>query len=318
MPQKGVQNKCRLYAKLINDKDENNLSHFIQAELFAPFAAQFKKKIYLPLMLFYDEFECNNPLGSHAGVDKLGAIYTSLMCLPPEFHSKLENCFVTLLCNGDDRKEFGNRLTFSPLIQELKELLKTPIYVTTKGQEVFLAFFLLTGDNLGLHEVQGFVASFVANFPCRICNMPKWLLQTSNKMYESLLRTVDSYNVDLLINDVSKTGINEECVFNEISTFHCILNAVVDIMHDIYEGVCRYVLCKLIIYYNKVKKYFTYKQLNNLIGAFNFGLILNGDRPPFIKKKKVKKKFIRIYGITNLLIYKVFWFDNWTYSYNKR
>ena len=45
----------------------------------------FRDKFVVPLYIYYDEFECNNPLGSHARVHKLGAVYVSLRCFPIEF-----------------------------------------------------------------------------------------------------------------------------------------------------------------------------------------------------------------------------------------
>ena len=56
------------------------------------------------------------------------------------------------------------------------------------------------------------------------------------------LRTVDAYNEDALLNDSSKTGIKEECCYNSIPSFHVSQNVYCDIMHDLLEGVCRYVM----------------------------------------------------------------------------
>jgi len=78
--------------------------------------------IVLPLILFYDAFETQNPLGGHAGNNKMGATYFSLPCIPPQFSSKLDNIFLTLLFNENDRIEFGNKNAFLPFIKELKFL----------------------------------------------------------------------------------------------------------------------------------------------------------------------------------------------------
>lgn len=37
----------------------------------------------LPIALFFDDFEINNPVGSHKSIHKLGAVYLSLIGLPP-------------------------------------------------------------------------------------------------------------------------------------------------------------------------------------------------------------------------------------------
>ena len=142
-------------------------------------------------------------------------------------------------------KKFGNKNTFSPLIEVSKQLLKASFYITISGKEVSLSYLLLTSDNKGLHKLQRFVEIFFANFSCRICKMTKKLLQTSRELRQTIVRTIDDYNADLLINNVSLTGVNDECVFNEIFTLDYILNALVDIMHDIYKGICKYVMSTL-------------------------------------------------------------------------
>lgn len=52
---------------------------------------QFSNKTTFPLFLYYDDFEVNNPLGTHANSQKLGTIYLSLACFPTELSSSLEN-----------------------------------------------------------------------------------------------------------------------------------------------------------------------------------------------------------------------------------
>lgn len=49
--------------------------------------------LYLPLLIYGDDFEPNNPLGSHSSIQKIGGIYGSLMCLPEYQASKLFNIF---------------------------------------------------------------------------------------------------------------------------------------------------------------------------------------------------------------------------------
>ena len=50
-----------------------------------------------PYVLYYDEMESGNPLGSHKGTHKVGMVYASLRCLPPHTYSKLENIFFCFL-----------------------------------------------------------------------------------------------------------------------------------------------------------------------------------------------------------------------------
>jgi len=102
--------------------DSHCVSNIIQSELWKNLSHNFYDNLVLPLIIYYDEFETNNPLGDHAGVHKMGAIYFSLPCMPPEARAKLDNIFLTLLFLNKDREVYGNEATFRPLINELQIL----------------------------------------------------------------------------------------------------------------------------------------------------------------------------------------------------
>lgn len=65
------------------NKDKNVLSSIIQGQLWKKIENIYGNKIVFPLLLFYDDFEPNNPLGSRAVIYKIGAVYISLACIPP-------------------------------------------------------------------------------------------------------------------------------------------------------------------------------------------------------------------------------------------
>lgn len=62
----------------------------------------------LPLFMFFDDYESGNALSSYAGINKLGAVYITVACLPPHLASSLENILLVLLFRSNDRKQFGN------------------------------------------------------------------------------------------------------------------------------------------------------------------------------------------------------------------
>lgn len=95
-----------------------------------------------PLFLYFDEFEPNNPLGSHRGIAKCGAVNVSIPCLPPEFQSKLDNIFLFSLFNTLDREKFKNDSIFSKIIEELDFLETTGITVNDGQLELQIYFSL--------------------------------------------------------------------------------------------------------------------------------------------------------------------------------
>lgn len=83
-----------LWKNLVNNSNEND------------------SVIQVPLILYFDDFESGNPLGSHAGQYKLGAVYVSVATVPPEKSSRLENIFLAQLFYSRDRATFGNKVIF--------------------------------------------------------------------------------------------------------------------------------------------------------------------------------------------------------------
>lgn len=83
---------------------------------------QCKKKLLFPLYVYYDEIECGNPLGSHSGRHKYGAVYASIACLPPAIASKLSSILFVGLINSNDKKSTNNKTVFKTIITELNFL----------------------------------------------------------------------------------------------------------------------------------------------------------------------------------------------------
>jgi len=183
--------------------ESNGISNIIQAELFKKLQEKYPNRTIIPLIFYYDEFEVNDPLGSQTGTRKIGAVYYSLSCLPPNVRSHLVNIQVALLFNSIDRKEFGNRKTFLPLIKELKFLHTHPVYKTNDNIDIYVNCRLFVADNLGRHEIGGFVQSFSANNPCSVCKISRNELLSAIYEKPELLRNIDNYKFDVEKNDVS-------------------------------------------------------------------------------------------------------------------
>lgn len=196
---------------------------------------------------------------AHKMAHKIGAVYYFLPCVLPNAQSQLDNILIVLLFNSNNRKEFGNRNIFLLLIKELKFLHIHPVYTTNDNIDIYVNCYLFVADNLGRHEIGDFVQSFSANNPCSTCKISRNELLSATYEKLELLRNVENYELNVKKNDVSTTGINEECVFNEIEDFHILENSALDIMHDIYEGICEYDLSQILLYYIVNLKLFRFK-----------------------------------------------------------
>lgn len=177
-----------------------------------------------------------------------------------------------LLFNSKDREEFLNEKVLEPLLKELKFLEESGISVQTKEgvKNVKFVLGLVIGDNLGVHQICGFVECFQANYPCKFCKASKEQIATMTEVNERLISNVHNYEADILTNDVSRTGVNSRCEFNKLNSFHITSNYCVDPMHDLAQGVIKYVMGFVISDFVK-KKYFSLYDLNNRIRMFDFG-----------------------------------------------
>ncbi|CAG5073528.1 Protein of unknown function [Cotesia congregata] len=100
-------------------------------------------KLLLPLVLYHDDYETNNPLGSHRGLAKTGAVYINIPCLPPNLQSNLENIFVPLLFNSLDEKDFSYQIILNKLLEELKELQTTGLILFENTPSEKTIFFFI-------------------------------------------------------------------------------------------------------------------------------------------------------------------------------
>lgn len=249
----------------------------------------------MPIFLFFDDYEVGNPLGSHSGIHKLGAVYVSIPCLPPHRQSSLNTIFLTLLFHSSDRQKFGNNIIFKPIIEELNFLRATGIDIDTDNFKGNIKFELglITGDNLGIHSITGFVESFSSNYVCRICKVKKGEMRRQCYADESLTRNVEQYHLDVIEGDVSNSGIKEICVWHDVLGFNVLDNVGVDIMHDLLEGVCKYDLSFLLLYYVQDLKFFSLQVLNERIICFDYGPD-KGSKPSILFIEHLKKNTLKL------------------------
>ncbi|XP_031358295.1 uncharacterized protein LOC116182914 isoform X1 [Photinus pyralis] len=271
------------------------ISNIVQTEFWKNKIKGFESRsLVLPLFVYFDEYESGNPLGSHSGIHKLGAVYFSLPFLPIRYRAKLENIFLCLLFHSSDLKDFGSKIIFSKLIEDCNHLESSGITVniSNKYYTIYFSIALLLGDNLGLNTMLGFTQSFRSNYYCRFCKcsrveMEKLVIQCDNKM-----RNQNNYRKDVHVNNISETGIKEECVFNTIKSFHVTENYSVDISHDIFEGVAAYDIAEILYQFVFVDKILSVEIINTRIKYFNYGK--ESNKPPLISLENLKKKKLRM------------------------
>ncbi|XP_034234282.1 uncharacterized protein LOC117641236 [Thrips palmi] len=285
------------------ESNDKTIDNFMQCPLWKSKKSGYSADdIVLPLFVFIDDCQYNNALGSHS--KSLGACYTSLPFLPEECQSTLDNIILALLYKSCYRKMFGDDKIFDPLIAELTFLEKEGILVSTEHglQRVFFVTGLLLGDNKGLNSLLGFTECFTANHCCRFCKSHRNTMHYQSVEDPSTLRTLESYNADLITNDVSLTGLKYESVFNKVPSFHVTSNLAVDSFHDLAEGACHNVLRHLLNHC--IPNYFTLDILNDRLNLFDYGPC-ETNRVPEITEKSLSSDKLKLSGSETLLFIKI-------------
>lgn len=245
--------------------------NFCQGPLWQQKSAPFRAegRIVLPYFLYADETEMNNGLGPHASPSF--QVYYSFPFLD---QSPL---FTAAIIEKEVYKKYGNTRCLRPILEVLKSLEIDGIEILTSAgiKQVHFVLGLVLGDNAGINKMLGF-KSCAATCGCRFCKMPQKDLKVTSKLDKNLLRSKASYAVDSVSADDS-SGVAEACVFHLLPSFHVQENFFVDVMHDWFEGVSRYLLVHILNYCIKIKCYFTLAQLNLLKNSFSYGEIEIGN-----------------------------------------
>lgn len=264
-------------------RGSNTFTNIVQSPIWRNIErTHFQNKLVLPLILYYDDAEADNGMGSHAGVHSLGMVYYQIPCIPQHLLSLLDNIFVAMVFLTSDYHR-GNEETFRLIINDLKDLETEGIQVITDNQvyQIHFAMPLLIGDNKGINTVTGYVGCFTANYYCRICKEHRNVMRTQLRENRNVLRNPENYALDILVNNYTLTGIKRQCLWNELNSFHATVNVGVDFMHDIFEGVCHYVLVPVLSGLIR-QGYFTLETLNERVQFFDYGFDA-GNKPSIIK-----------------------------------
>lgn len=230
--------------------------------LYKQFMPQYTSS--LRIILYQDAFENCNPLGSAKAKNKLIAVYMSLGNLPAYCRTKIDQLQLVLLCPEKNVKEFGFTKVFESLLRDLKILVTNGIIIDNK--QIFGSLYLMLGDNLGSHQIGGFVENFsTSDYFCRFCYVSRNDLQAGN-LFPKDRRSYKTYIQDLSYlessnNDVYR-GVKMDSCLNSLNFYHVTNPGLPPCLaHDLYEGIIPKDLQRIIDYL-VLKNWFTYNYLN--------------------------------------------------------
>ena len=249
----------------------------------------FLKETSIPLLLYNDDCETVNPLGSKTGTHKLGFIYFLIKSLPPDLLSSLRSHFLCAVYRSDDAKTYSLDDVLRPIVAELQVLEKEGITVDTPTFKGVVKFSLVqvVGDNLGLNAILGYTESFSANHMCRRCRVHKHVSAQQTLEDPAQLRNIHTHQADLELASLSETGLKRDSELNNLSFYHVTDNVAPDIMHDILEGVGPLEV-KLILNTLIEQKHVTLDQINYRLTSFDYGFCDKANKPSVISKNDLR------------------------------
>lgn len=251
---------------------------------------------YLAIQLSFDELTFANPLRSNAQVRyKNLAGYFRLLNLPTELQSILNHVFSFLLVPSKHFMRTIQTNLNTVIMDELLDLENHGITFKYKGNlcTMKVVLFNTCGDNLGIHQIHGFLCSFGTSVACcRMCTarggeFKKYLeippeLEKNKYEYEDIISRFNH-------KEMSDYGLKSGCVLNKLSYFHVMDVKYVDIMHDLWEGHCRILV--LHVMDTLYKKYHT-NRIEAAINQFEYKVPDSINRPSPYKYDSTKKEIM--------------------------
>ncbi|KAK0132606.1 hypothetical protein N1851_032474 [Merluccius polli] len=220
----------------------------------------FSREFSIPLMLYADDCEMVNPLGSKTGT------HTS-----------------------NDAKQYSIDAVLCPIVDEIQHLEQEGIVLNTDEYQGVVKFTVvqMLGDNLGLNAMLGYNESFSGNHVCRWCKVHRDIQRVQTVLEPELTRTVNTHQTDLDLANPSLTGLKRDSVLNRLSFYHVTHNVAPDIMHDILEGVGPYEI-KLVLNALIDQKVLSLDQLNYRLTSFDYGFSDRVNKPSLLSRHDLK------------------------------
>ncbi len=258
----------------------------------------YSEELRIALVLYVDDFEICNPLGTSRKNHKITAVYWVFGNIPHSSRSTLNSVYLALLCKAVDIKRFGYAEVLAPLFKDIAILEHDGVYISSVGQHVKGSVFSVVADNLGAHSICGLVENFCGPFICRFCLGERSEFQRKEVRSGAFpARTKENHATHLLTVKENPAlthcyGVKNACPLTEnLSYFHCVTGYPPDIWHDIFEGIVplELGLCFRVFI---SKKYFTFSELNSAITQFPYKWTDKTDCPQplpttFSSKKKI-------------------------------
>lgn len=250
----------------------------------------------LQIILYHDEVEICNPLGSHVGKHKIDLYYYTLSNISPKHRSKLRAIRLLAIVKAKDVSKYGQNKILTPIINDLQRLANGYTFIINGTPiELFGAVVSCLGDTEGQHQWGGFkVKVGWAHQKCRNClctfvNMQQnfrdsHFTQRSMEQYHRQCDDIERAPNDEMMKDLQTTyGITERSLLTKLPAFDLTKQLPQDIMHILLEGAVQFEV-RYILQHFMENRYLTLKELNTMFSQMSLGYLEERNRPPPLRE----------------------------------
>lgn len=270
----------------------------------------------IKIILYQDAFEICNPLGSARKKYKIVGIYMTLANLFPWHRTQTEHISLVALCFEKDLKKYGFSKILEKFIRDISYLEETGITLDN-GFHLKGTIIAIVGDNLGSHQIGGFVENFrTDSFFCRWCYVNNFNNNSYSKIFEPRNRTSYDFDVNYALTLGSMyRGLKEKSSLNDLKYFHIADGLPPCFGHDVLEGIASYDLMLALSFFVE-NKIITFDFLNKKLSTLRFQYEQTCCVPPIQKGDKIKGSaseilfFLNIFPI--IMYEKLEFFENCT------
>ena len=231
----------------------------------------------LAIVLYFDEIDVCNPLGSKSGKNKLAMFYFAIANMESRFRSKLQAIHLPAIAKSSMVKKYGVGAILQPIIEDMQKLQGGHEFTFDNEPCVLVGNLLAyVGDTPAPNILGGFKESVGGSFSkCRECFCTTDDLKNVSECTPK--RTLDDHvdkcrEINRADTEYQRHNLSTFYGITRISSLLDIHNCDVcdmipqDFMHVILEGVARYEVKEVLKKFIIEQKLFSLSQFNSVLG----------------------------------------------------
>jgi hypothetical protein len=247
----------------------------------------------LQIILYYDELEVCNPLGSRRKKHKLGAFYFNIGNISPKYRSTIGSIKLLALVKSSLISNFGIDQMIRPFINDIKSLESdngVTFNINGQNRNFHGTVSVVSADNPASQAIGGFKEGAMAFRKCRFCLATDNDIQTKFNEASFELRNIEDHRrqcemietiPDLTSHYSLIFGINRRSPLTDLRGFDICSGLIPDIMHDILEGVLPLEMKLLLKHFVCEKKLLTLSTIDWNFQVLNLGFT-DSDKPSLL------------------------------------